>query len=296
MKKSDNINAKERLFTGLQYLLPQHCISRLVGMAGDCKCPQVKNALIRWWIKKYNVPMDEAIYEDINAYQSFNDFFTRSLKQEARTFPEEQDVIISPVDGTISQLGEITSGRIFQAKGFDFSVHELCGGDESLAETFHQGLFSTIYLSPRDYHGVHMPCTGKLRKMIYVPGKLFSVNPICNQQIPRLFARNERLVCLFDTEYGPMAIVMVGACIVASIETVWAGEVTPVRRKLKIHDYTAEQQSSVILKRGDEMGCFKLGSTVIVLFSKDSIHLVDELSADSEVRLGQSFAYPVDQI
>ena len=292
MKNSDKTKVKERLFASLQYLFPQHTISRLAGLIGDHPSPVIRDTLIKWWIKKYNVAMDEVLHEDIASYKSFNDFFTRSLKPEARPLPEDQRVIVSPADGTVSQLGNITSGRIVQAKGFDFSIEELCGADDTLTKTFSSGLFGTIYLSPGDYHRVHMPCTGELQKMIYIPGRLFSVNDVCNQRIPRLFARNERIVCLFDTDYGPMAIVMVGALIVGSIETVWQGEVTPVRRKQKVYDYVDEPKASVIIKRGDEMGRFKLGSTVIVLFARDNICPEETLNPSSKIQLGQPFAYP----
>lgn len=274
----------------MQYLLPQHGLSRLMGWIGDSRISGMKNALIRWWIKHYDVSMHEALHTDIERYLSFNDFFTRALREGIRPLPEDESLIISPADGAISQQGDIVSGRIFQAKGFDFSVEELLGGQSALANEFSDGCFSTIYLSPRDYHRVHMPCKGTLREMIYVPGKLFSVNTVTSEHIPRLFARNERLVCIFDTSLGPVAMVLVGAMIVASIETVWAGEVTPVRRRLQHTDYSLEAKSPVTLERGDEMGRFKLGSTVVMLFGKDSIRWNEHLGAGDSIQLGQSLA------
>ena len=286
-KKSD---VKDRMFSGVQYLLPQHGLSRLMGWIGDSHIRGIKNALIRWWIKHYDVPMHEALYSDPEHYASFNDFFTRAMREEVRPFPEDESLIVSPADGAISQQGDIVSGRIFQAKGFDFSVEELLGGDNALADEFAGGYFSTIYLSPRDYHRVHMPCKGTLREMIHIPGQLFSVNTVTCERVPRLFARNERLVCLFDTEIGPMAMVLVGAMIVASIETVWAGEITPERRKIKRTDYKPEAQTPITLNRGDEMGRFKLGSTVVMLFGKDSLRWNEHLNAEDSVLLGQSLA------
>ncbi len=216
-------------------------------------------------------------------YACFNDFFTRALKPDARKFPEHENEIACPADGAISQIGNIEQGQIFQAKGHDFSTRELLGGSQEMADLFEDGKFATIYLSPKDYHRVHMPLTGELRQMIYVPGRLFSVSPLTANQIPRLFARNERMVALFETEQGPMAMVMVGAMIVASIETTWAGLVTPPKRKLQQFNYG----HPVKLGKSEEMGQFKLGSTVILLFGKDMISWDKALQAEEVVRLGQ---------
>lgn len=275
---------KEFLFTLAQFLLPHHLLSRLIGYIAECRWPRLKNTLIKQFIRAYNVNMVEAVNPDPESYACFNDFFTRALKPDARTFPKQGDEIACPADGAISQLGNIEKGRVFQAKGHDFSTRELLGGSEELANLFEAGKFATIYLSPKDYHRVHMPLGGELKQMIYVPGRLFSVSPLTTNQIPRLFARNERMVALFDTEQGPMAIIMVGAMIVASIETVWAGLVTPPKRRLNTYQYG----ETIKLAKGEEMGQFKLGSTVILLFGKDMVSWDDRLQADKEVTLGET--------
>ncbi len=274
---------KEFLFTIAQFILPHHLLSRLIGYIAECRWPWLKNALIKQFISTYKVNMAEAADPEPESYTCFNDFFTRTLKSDAREFPKHDMEIACPADGAISQIGDIEKGRIFQAKGYDFSTRELLGGSEELAEQFEDGKFATIYLSPKDYHRVHMPLGGELKQMVYVPGRLFSVSPLTVNQIPRLFARNERMVALFETEHGPMAMVMVGAMIVASIETVWAGLVTPPKRKLQQLNYGKPTR----LDRGEEMGQFKLGSTVIMLFGKDMISWDNNLLADQPVRLGQ---------
>ena len=218
---------KSRLFIISQYLLPHHLLSRLAGCVAECRARWFKNAFTAWFAKRYQVNMSEALVEDLTAYEHFNAFFTRALKPGARPLDETPGAILCPADGAVSQLGPIEHGRIFQAKGHSFSALELLGGDPALAAPFMGGEFATIYLSPKDYHRVHMPLAGTLREMVYVPGRLFSVNQTTAENVPELFARNERVVCLFDTERGPMAVVLVGAMIVASIETVWAGLVTP---------------------------------------------------------------------
>ncbi|MCF7981687.1 MAG: archaetidylserine decarboxylase [Pseudomonadales bacterium] len=275
---------KEFLFTLAQFLLPHHLLSRLIGYLAECRWHWLKNTLIKQFIDAYKVNMSEAAKPDPKSYACFNDFFSRALKPDARTFPEQGNEIACPADGTISQLGDIEQGRIFQAKGHNFSARELLGGTQELADQFDGGKFATIYLSPKDYHRVHMPLAGELKQMIYVPGRLFSVSPLTTSQIPRLFARNERMVALFDTEQGPMAIIMVGAMIVASIETVWAGLVTPPKRQLQAFQYG----QPIKLKQGEEMGQFKLGSTVILLFGKDVMSWKQEMYADRSVVLGET--------
>ncbi|MEC8429432.1 MAG: archaetidylserine decarboxylase, partial [Pseudomonadota bacterium] len=215
---------------------------------------------------------------------TFNDFFTRALKPGARPICNEDKAIVFPADGAISQLGDIRHGRVFQAKGQDYSLLELVGGDPELAKPFEDGSFATVYLSPKDYHRVHMPFEGTLTHMIHVPGDLFSVNDVTAANVPRLFARNERVVCLFDTEAGPMAVILVGAMIVASIETVWAGQVAPVKREIKTTRYN--QSENIHLKKGDELGRFKLGSTAIVLFGPEASSWQDSLDAGSATRMG----------
>lgn len=274
----------DRLFIIMQYLLPQHLLSRLAGCIADCTWPWLKNAFISWFVKRYQVDMSEAVEEEPTAYACFNDFFTRALKEGARPLDQAADSILCPADGAISQLGAIEHGRIFQAKGQSFSTLELLGGNPEHAALFQGGQFATVYLSPRDYHRVHMPLGGVLRDMIYVPGKLFSVNRNTAENVPELFARNERVVCLFDTEGGPMAVVLVGAMIVASVETPWAGLVAPPRRQLRTQHYG---QAAPTLERGEEMGRFKLGSTAIVLFGPGRTGWDASLQAGDAVRMGQ---------
>ena len=281
---------KQRLFILSQYLLPHHLLSRLIGCVAECRIGWLKNRLIAWFAKQYRVDMSEAQVEDLRAYEHFNAFFTRALKAGARPLDETPGAILCPADGAISQLGVIEHGRLFQAKGHSFSATELLGGDAERAAPFMGGDFATIYLSPRDYHRVHMPLAGTLREMVYVPGRLFSVNQTTAQNVPELFARNERVVCLFDTERGPMAMVLVGAMIVASIETVWAGLVTPPRRELKRFRYDEAARAPIHLEKGAEMGRFKLGSTVILLFGPQQVRWAQELIATGPVSMGQSLS------
>lgn len=278
---------QQRLFILSQYLLPHHLFSRLIGCAAECRAYWFKSRLINWFAKQYQVDMSEAAVEQLDSYEHFNAFFTRALKDGARPLDNSSDSVLSPADGAVSQLGKIEHGRIFQAKGHSFSVLELLGGDSERAAEFMGGEFATIYLSPKDYHRVHMPLTGTLREMVYVPGRLFSVNQTTAENVPELFARNERAVCIFDTERGPMAVVLVGAMIVASIETVWAGLVTPPKRELKTSRYNAAARAPIELAKGAELGRFKLGSTAIVLFGPEQVQWAAELNASSPVRMGQ---------
>lgn len=250
----------------------------------------MKTLLIRRFIKTYNVNMDEATAE-ADSYPSFNAFFTRALKAGARPVADTAKFVLSPADGAISQLGRIESGRIFQAKGQDYTVRELLAGDSALAEKYDDGMFITVYLSPRDYHRVHMPVNGTLQYTTYVPGDLFSVNQTTVAGVPRLFARNERLVCVFDTELGQLASVMVGAMIVAGIATVWAGPETAHGKEIQTRHYPAPAvQPPPTLDAGAEMGRFMLGSTVILLFAAGQIEWLPELQAGSAVRMGQAIA------
>ncbi len=278
---------KERLFILSQYLLPHHLLSRLAGCIAECRIGWLKNSFTRWFAQRYQVNMSEALVENLEAYEHFNAFFTRALKDGARPLDATPGAVLCPADGAISQLGAIDSGRIFQAKGHSFSLLALLGGDAERAAPFMGGQFATVYLSPRDYHRVHMPLTGTLREMVYVPGRLFSVNQSTAENVPELFARNERVVCLFDTERGPMAVVLVGAMIVASIETVWAGLVTPPRRALKTTRYDAAARAAITLEKGAELGRFKLGSTAIVLFGPQQVRWAEQLAAGSSVRMGE---------
>jgi len=274
------------LFILAQYLMPQHLLSRLVGKLANCEMPLIKNTFIEWFVRRYNVDMSEAAEPEPRNYPSFNAFFTRPLRAGVRPIDMSSHTIACPADGAVSQAGPIENGRLFQAKGQWFSAQELLGGDAALAAEFADGQFATVYLAPRDYHRVHMPVAGTLRQMIYVPGDLFSVNQTTAENVPRLFARNERLVCIFDTPCGPMAQVLVGAMIVAGIETVWAGQVAPPLRTVITQDYS-RAPALVQLDKGAEMGRFKLGSTVIMLFAKDAIRWSETLVAGGPVRMGQ---------
>jgi len=274
----------DSLFIFFQHIVPQHGLSRLTGWLAEVRNPVwLKNFVITWFVKQFEVNMAEAEQPDPTAYANFNDFFTRPLQEGAR--PIAQADIVCPADGAISQLGAIEEGRIFQAKGQHFTTRELLGGDEARAALFHDGQFATIYLSPRDYHRVHMPLAGKLSATRYIPGQLFSVNGVTAENVERLFARNERLVCYFDTELGPMAMILVGAMVVAGIETVWSGQVAPPTGELSTCDYQ-HLPAPVTLGKGEEMGRFKLGSTVILLFPKGSMNWDERYVAGTTTRLG----------
>ncbi|MDH5184058.1 MAG: archaetidylserine decarboxylase [Gammaproteobacteria bacterium] len=273
-----------------QYLLPHHILSRLLGHLTHARHRGFKNWFIRKISTTYQINMDEAISSNPDDYEHFNAFFTRALKPGTRSFIGGEEIISSPVDGAISQRGKIEQGRIFQAKGRSYSVLELLGGDEKLAQQFEDGEFATIYLSPKDYHRIHMPISGKLEEMVHVPGRLFSVNPATARVIPRLFARNERVVSIFNTEAGPMAMVMVGAIFVASCETVWAGEITPpAGKKVRSWDYRQANDAPTLAK-GDEMGRFNMGSTVVMLLPKGSCAWDASAQPGAKVEMGQVLA------
>lgn len=276
---------KDKLFIAFQYVVPQHALSRAAGWLANTSISWIKNPFTRWFVNQYDINMAEAAEPNPCAYQSFNDFFTRALKDDARPICDEEKAIVFPADGAISQIGDIEHGRVFQAKGQDYSLLELIGGDTSIAAPFEDGKFAVVYLSPKDYHRVHMPLAGKLKSMTHVPGDLFSVNDTTAENVPRLFARNERVVCIFETEAGPMAVILVGAMIVASIETVWAGQITPQARQIKTTHYDSLETHDLAL--GEEMGRFKLGSTAIVLFGKDAITWENELTAATATRMGE---------
>lgn len=281
------INPMSRLFVFLQYILPHHGLSRITGcLAGGSF---LKNVLIKAFAKHYQVNLAEAEIEDPEKFENFNAFFTRALKSGARPLSSEENAILCPADGAISEIGMIEEDRILQAKGQYYTVANLLA-DKEVARHFEGGNFATVYLSPRDYHRVHMPLAGRLIKSIYVPGKLFSVNRVTADSVPDLFARNERLVCLFETDAGLMAVVLVGAMIVAGIETVWSGHVCPRKHKqLQVEDYSGGKRK-VVLATGAELGRFKLGSTAIVLFEPGATTLHSELQANSPVQMGQLLA------
>ena len=283
---------RNQLFVTLQKALPHHFISRGAHYIAESEQSWIKNQLISLFIKYFKVNMQEAEEENPVLYESFNAFFTRKLKVDVRPLPDKKSAIISPVDGTVSQIGDITeNNRIIQAKKHHYNLNELLGDNRELSQKFRAGRFATIYLAPKDYHRVHMPVTGTLRKMIHVPGRLFSVNQVTADHIPNLFARNERVIFLFDTAVGPLAMIMVGAMVVGSVETVWHGTVTPKHRGITTYDYYApaqiKKQEKITLQLGEEVGCFKLGSTVIMLFAKESMRWLDNISANSTVQMGQ---------
>ncbi|HEM7157190.1 TPA: phosphatidylserine decarboxylase [Acinetobacter baumannii] len=274
---------KKELFIKAQNLVPQHQLSRVVGKVAASENPILKAAVIHAFKTKYGIDLSIAEQGNALKYKSFNDFFTRALKDGVRLVDENPDSIVSPADGAISQIGKITAGEVFQAKGQSFSVEKLIG-DPQLAQTFQEGEFATVYLSPRDYHRVHMPFSGTLTETLYVPGELFSVNQVTAENVPGLFARNERMVCLFDTELGRMAVVLVGAMIVAGIETVATGKVKPSGRiELQHHELK--------LEKGAELGRFYLGSTAIILFEKDKIEWEKRFKAESVVVMGERMGH-----
>jgi phosphatidylserine decarboxylase len=281
----------DQLKITLQYILPKHLISRLVGYLAAARLGFISHALMKLFIRAYGINMAEARYENPSDYASFNDFFTRPLKDGARPVVTDEQTLAHPVDGAISQAGAIAGDQLLQAKGHFYTVKTLLGGDDNTAAAFQDGTFACIYLAPKDYHRIHMPIAGTLREMIYVPGELFSVNPLTAANVPGLFARNERVVTIFDTAAGPMALVLVGATIVASIETVWAGTVTPpTGSEVFRWQYPAEGPNAVQLEKGAEMGRFKLGSTVVLTFAKDAIELLPTNFPGAVTRMGTAFA------
>lgn len=277
----------DRLAVLPQYLLPQRALTTFAGRIASAQAGSLTTALIRRFVARYGVDMSEAANPDITSYASFNDFFTRALRPGAR--PLAKADLICPVDGAVSQFGAIDSDQIFQAKGHHYSTTALLGGDAALAAQFQNGHFATIYLSPRDYHRIHMPCHGQLRRMVHVPGALFSVNPTTARGVPGLFARNERVVCVFDSARGPFVMVLVGATIVGSMATVWHGVVNPPRTgTLRSWDYAGKPP--VKLRQGDEMGRFLLGSTIVLLLPPGPLHFNADWAPAHPVRLGQAMA------
>lgn len=275
----------------LQYIMPKHAISRLVGKFAAAEAGWLTTKAISYFIKAYDINMAEAKLKNATDFKTFNDFFTRELEVGARTIIQDPDTVCYPVDGAISQQGPIEQGQLIQAKGFNYSLATLLGGDKATAAPFQDGEFSCIYLAPKDYHRIHMPMTGTLREMIYVPGDLFSVNPLTANNVPDLFARNERVVAVFDTAHGAMAMVLVGATIVASIETVWAGTVTPPAGKDVFRwQYPTTGSSAITLEKGDEMGRFKLGSTVVTTFAPNMVKFNQQAGPETVTRLGEHYA------
>ncbi len=280
------MNSADYIKMLLQYMLPQYLLARLMRALTRCRLRVWKDWQIRWFIRRYSVDMNSAAQPDPLAYENFNGFFTRALRADARSVVNGVHDIACPVDGAVSQLGGISEGRIIQAKGHDYSVMELLGGSPLRAAPFLNGQFATLYLSPKDYHRIHMPISGRLREMVYVPGKLFSVNALSVRGIPRLFARNERVAAIFDTEIGAMAVVMVGALFVGSIETVWGGTITPPY-SANIKEWIYPDRD-IVIQRGAELGRFNMGSTVIVLLESGAAAWNSGLAAGSAIQMGQA--------
>jgi phosphatidylserine decarboxylase len=270
-----------------QYLLPKRALTLLMGRLAGARGGAVTTRVIRWFIARYRVNMAEAANPDPAAYATFNDFFTRALAPGAR--PLARADLVCPVDGAISQCGAIDGDAILQAKGHTYTVQALVGGDADLARPFLGGHFATLYLSPKDYHRIHMPCDGTLRRMIHVPGDLFSVNPTTVRGVPGLFTRNERVVCVFDGVRGPWALVLVGATIVGSMATVWHGVVNPPRPG-SVRDWRYQGDQAVALKRGDEMGRFLLGSTVVLLLPAGLLSFAASWRPETTIRMGEAMA------
>ena len=278
----------DRLFVALQQVLPQRALTEMMGALARSQGGAATTAAIRWFVRRYGVDMSEAANPDIATYASFNDFFTRALREDARPMAVAQ--WICPVDGAISQFGPIRGDQIFQAKGHGYSTRALVGGDATLAAQFQDGDFATLYLSPRDYHRIHMPCAGRLQRMVHVPGDLYSVNPATARGVPGLFARNERVVCVFDTAHGPFVLVLVGATIVGSMATAWHGVVNPPRVGVVREWRYADQ--AIALDQGAEMGRFLLGSTVVMLWPRlgGGLCFNRAWSAGAAIRMGQAMA------
>jgi phosphatidylserine decarboxylase len=275
----------DRLAVLPQYLLPKQALTRLAGRLAAAEAGSLTTSVIRWFVGRYGVDMNEAAEPDIAAYKSFNEFFTRPLKAGARPFADAD--FLCPVDGAISQFGAIERDQIFQAKGHSYSTTALLGGDRELAARFENGQFATLYLSPRDYHRIHMPCAGRLTRMIHVPGALFSVNPTTARGVPGLFARNERVVCIFEGEHGPFALVLVGATIVGSMATVWQGTINPPRPGV-VREWRYDGDTTVNLEKGQEMGRFLLGSTVVMAFPRNCLQFNPDWAPARAIRMGEA--------
>lgn len=278
----------QRAKIAFQYLMPQLGLTRVAGWLAERKWGAVTHFIIKQFAAAYKVNFDEAEKGKPSDYSSFNEFFIRPLKADARPIDQSENALCLPADGRVSESGKIDDDRLLQAKGHYFTLQTLLANDEVLAEQLKEGQFLTTYLSPRDYHRVHMPCDGTLKKMIYVPGELFSVNPFLAEHIPNLFARNERLICVFDTAFGTMVQILVGATITASMSTVWAGVINPPRSKeVREYSYPTEGEDAIRLKKGEEMGAFRLGSTVINLFPKNTVELAPHLEAGEVTKMGE---------
>lgn len=279
----------QRVKVAFQYIFPQLPVTRAAGWLAEKKWGAVTHFIIKLFAQKYNINLTEAKKSHPSDYATFNEFFIRPLKDGVRPIVEDEKTLCLPADGKVSESGAIDDNLLLQAKGHFFTLETLLANDEEMAAQFKNGTFITTYLSPSDYHRVHMPCDATLKKMIYVPGELFSVNPFLAQHVPNLFARNERVICEFETEFGPMVQILVGATITASMSTIWAGIINPPRTKdVVVYNYETTGEKAVQLKKGQEMGAFRLGSTVVNLFAKDAITLDERLSAGAVTRMGEA--------
>lgn len=290
----DDTSRVRRMFIGLMeqvqtfplFLLPQHPLSRVMFAATRLRWAPWKNWQINWFIRRYGVDMNIARDPDPASYPNFNQFFTRPLREDARPLIQDRDAIACPVDGVVSQVGSVVEGRLFQAKGREYGLSELLANDVKSTGLFQGGRFVTLYLAPKDYHRIHMPLTGRLVRMVYVPGRLFPVNQRTTRVVSRLFARNERVITWFETDAGPMALILIGALLVGGMETVWAGPVTPASmRRLRGWDHADGQP--IVLQRGEEMGRFNMGSTVILLLGRGGVQWSQDIQPHAPVRMGQ---------
>lgn len=278
------------LFIIFQYVVPQHLLSLLAGKIASSENAKLKNFLISYFLKNYDINMSEAEVQNAFEFETFNHFFTRKLKNDVRPISSENNVIISPADGVVSQVGLIKNGEIFQAKGRSFNLYDFLGRNKNISDFFLNGSFSTIYLSPKDYHRIHMPFTGTLLSMDYIPGNLFSVNPATVESVDNLFARNERLSCIFETKNGPMAVVLVGAMIVSGIRVIWEKNPFIKNRKVQHFKYPLKGEGSVHLNKGDELGRFLLGSTVVICFPNKKVNWNKNIMLETSLKMGQSIA------
>lgn len=289
MTDAPSVSTGDRLFAALQYALPKHLMSRVIYAIARSESRFVKNTFLRIFLKLFDIDMAEAAQPDPFAYRTFNDFFTRALKPSVRPIAAEPQCVVSPVDGTVSQVGELLNESILQAKGRTYTLQELLAGDEDAIAAYRNGSFACIYLAPYNYHRIHMPYSGTALKNIYVPGELFSVNASTARSVPRVFARNERLICEFKTPIGRVAVILVGALHVGSIETVHCGEVNPPPRRRKQPEIIAKGIGRDFAK-GEELGRFNMGSTVVLLFERNRVHWDASMRPNATVRLGRPIA------
>ena len=283
MDKTEPLRWTDHLLNRVISLLPHHLVSRIVLQLTRSEMPLVRNSVIGVYTRLFKLNLEEALEPSLSSYRSMNALFTRALKPTARPIDPDPQSLVSPADGNISEFGNIQGQQLLQAKGYYYDLNKLLGGDNTLAAPFREGQFATIYLSPRDYHRVHMPLTGTLTDMIYIPGRLFSVSPKTTRMVPEIFTRNERVACLFDTTFGRMAVILVGAINVAAIETVWAGLVTPPRHQQVVHTHYTD---NITLQKGAEMGRFNMGSTAIVLIEGRNLDMDTALEPGQKMQMG----------